>query len=35
MSANRLVICEICKEQVQVRSFMAYQTLYNHMKEHK
>jgi len=35
MSANRFVVCEVCKEQIQIKSSMAYQTLYNHMKEHK
>lgn len=35
MSANRIVICEICKEEIQVRSAMAYQTVYNHTKVHK
>ncbi len=35
MSANRLVICEICKEEIQVRSTMAYQTIYNHIRKHR
>lgn len=34
MSANRFIVCEICGEEVQVRSTMAYQTYYNHMKKH-
>jgi hypothetical protein len=32
---NKVVVCQMCKEEIQVKSKMAYQTLYNHMKEHK
>ncbi len=32
---NKVVICEICKEEIQVRSKMAYQIIYNHTKKHK
>ena len=35
MPTNRSVTCEICNEEIQIRSAMAYQTLYNHMKKHK
>lgn len=35
MTANRTIVCEICKEEVQVRSAMAYQTIYNHLRKHK
>lgn len=35
MSANRNVTCQVCKQDIQVRSSMAYQTLYNHLKTHE
>ena len=35
MTNNRIVICEICKKEVEVRSDFAYLTLGRHMKEHK
>jgi hypothetical protein len=31
----RLVICPICKKQIEVRSNFAYETLNNHIKQHK
>jgi hypothetical protein len=32
---NKVVICPVCKEEIEVRSAFAYMTLANHMKEHK
>jgi hypothetical protein len=35
MPSNRVVVCEVCKKEIEVRSAFAYLTLQNHMKEHK
>jgi hypothetical protein len=35
MASNRIVICEICKKEIEVRSDFAYLTLSRHKKEHK
>jgi hypothetical protein len=35
MSANRMVICDLCKKEIQVRSSFAFYTLQAHLKEHK
>lgn len=35
MSANRIVICEICGREIEVRSDFAHLTLARHLKEHK
>lgn len=32
---NKVVICPVCKEEIEVRSAFAYMTLSNHMKGHK
>ena len=32
---NKVVICPVCKEEIEVRSAFAYMTLANHMKGHK
>lgn len=32
MAANRIVKCDKCGREIEVRSFMAYQTLLNHQK---
>lgn len=33
---NRVVVCEICQREIQVRSGMAYETISNHVKrDHK
>jgi len=35
-NASRIVICEICKKEIEVRSAFAYFTLNNHInKEHR
>jgi hypothetical protein len=35
-NASRVVICEICKKEIEVRSAFAYFTLNNHKsKEHR
>ncbi len=35
-NASRVVICEICKKEIEVRSAFAYFTLNNHIKrEHR
>lgn len=35
MSANRVVICPVCKKEIEVRSGFAHHTLARHIKEHK
>jgi len=35
MASNRIVICSICKREIEVRSGFAHETLTRHMKEHK
>ena len=36
MATNRIAVCDKCKAEIQVRSSMAHDTLYNHIKsEHK
>lgn len=35
MSKNKVVVCELCKKEIDVRSSFAYMTLQNHYKEHK
>jgi hypothetical protein len=35
MANNRIVICEICKKEIEVRSDFAHLTLSRHMKGHK
>ena len=35
IKAMRIVICDICKKEIQSRSGFAYMTLLNHFKEHK
>lgn len=35
MAANRIVICETCGREIEVRSGFAHMTLARHMKEHK
>lgn len=32
---NKVVICPVCKAEIEVRSPFAYMTLTNHMKGHK
>jgi uncharacterized protein YbaR (Trm112 family) len=31
----RIIVCPVCKKEIESRSSMASQTLTNHMKEHK
>ena len=34
--ANKFIICDICKKEIEVRSgIFAHDTLNRHMKEHK
>ena len=35
MAANRIVICEICGRELEVRSGFAHLTLARHLKEQK
>jgi hypothetical protein len=35
VASNRVVVCQMCKKEVEVRSDFAHLTLSNHMKEHK
>jgi hypothetical protein len=35
MASHRVVICEICGREIEVRSGFAHETLNRHMKEHK
>ena len=35
MASNRLVVCDICNKEIEVRSDFAYMTLTRHIKEHK
>jgi hypothetical protein len=36
MASNRIVICDICKREIEVRSGFAHMTLNNHIQgEHK
>jgi hypothetical protein len=32
---GRIVICSICKKQIEVRSTFAYETLNRHLQTHK
>lgn len=33
MASSRIVICDICKKEIEVRSGFASDTLYNHRKK--
>lgn len=35
MASHRVIICEICGREIEVRSGFAHETLNRHMKEHK
>ena len=35
MAANKVIICEICGREIEVRSGFAHMTLSRHLKEHK
>lgn len=35
IKAMRIVICPICKKEIESRSDFAYMTLNNHLKTHK
>jgi len=35
LTANRIVICPVCKIEIKVRSPFAYQTLTQHLKKHR
>jgi hypothetical protein len=36
MEYKRIVVCNICKKEIQIRGTMAHDTLYRHIKaEHK
>lgn len=35
MASNRLVVCNICNQEIEVRSGFAHETLNRHMKTHK
>lgn len=35
VAANRVVVCPVCKKEIDVRSGFAHATLGRHIKEHK
>ena len=35
MSANRIVKCDVCGRELEVRSKFAHETLNRHIREHK
>lgn len=35
MASSRIVVCDVCGRELEVRSDFAHMTLSRHMKEHK